>query len=97
MQIPPPFTLLSIARNKDLIHTPSIHSSLAFSVYCLPLYTMLASDSAIFAVSVKAGGFKAVGAGALQVSVGEQDGWSKRMTLIKVEMERRRAVNERVQ
>lgn len=39
MQIPPPFTPLSIARDKYLIHTPSIHSSLTLSVYCLPLYT----------------------------------------------------------
>lgn len=37
MQVPPPFTPLSIARDKDLIHTPSIHSSLSlwvFTVYC---------------------------------------------------------------
>lgn len=33
----------------------------------------------------------------MQVSVVEQDGWSKRMTVIKVEMERVRAENERVQ
>lgn len=93
MQIPPPFTPLSIAGDKDLIHTPSIHSSLALSVYCLPLYTKVDLTQPSFAVAVKAGagGLKAAGAAGLSGGAG----W--RMTEIKVEMERQSAENERVQ
>lgn len=59
MQIRPPFTPLSIAKHKDLIHTPSIIHTLCFE--CL-LFTALqlaaqprlASNSDVFAVAVKA-------------------------------------------
>lgn len=48
-------------------------------------------------VAAKASGLKGAGAQAEQVSVRGQNGWSKRMMEIKVEMEWQRAENEKVQ
>lgn len=81
MRIPPPFTPLSIAGDKEPIHTPCVHSTLALSVYCLLLHT---EDSAIFAATVKAGGFQSCFWGwSCADLAGERDGWSKRMTVCK--------------
>ena len=68
MQIPSSFytSVYSQGQRSDS-HTPSIHSSLALSVYCFPLYTMrLASDSGVqhrVLLQLKLEGLKAVGAG----------------------------------